>query len=374
MKISLIGPTYPFRGGISHYTTLLYQHLRKRHDVQFLAFKRQYPTWLFPGKTDIDPSQVHIQEEGVERMLDSLNPISWFRVARKIIQASPDLLIIPWWVSFWTPQFTTIAVLVKWLSRAKILFLCHNVVEHESRWIDRALTHLVLSNGNFFLVHSAEDQGNLLAMFPDANIWRTFHPTYDVFNRGDNHDQRIRKQHGIEGNVVLFFGFVREYKGLRYLIEALPEVLSQVDVTLLIVGEFWNDKKEYLDLIKKLDLENYIVIIDEYVPNEEVGLYFNAADLVVQPYTSATGSGIIQVAFGFYKPVVATLVGSLAEVVKDGKTGYLVSPESSSEIAKAIITFFQENRAEEFAENIKNDSYRFSWDHLIDVIEELSFA
>lgn len=373
MKIYLIGPTYPFRGGISHHTTLLYRHLQKRHKTFFLAFKRQYPKFLFPGKTDIDPSQTHIREEGVQKKLDSINPISWFIVARKIIKSDPDLVIIPWWVSFWALQFWTISLLIKIFASSKILFVCHNVVEHESKWTDNLLTRFVLKNGDFFIVHSEEDQQNLLTIFPEARVKKSFHPNYNVFNTGGFDPDKIRKKYGIEGKIILFFGFVREYKGLKYLIKALPEVLSEITVTLFIVGEFWQDKEEYLYLIDNLGIKENIIIIDDYIPNEEVGFYFSAADLVVQPYTSATGSGIVQMAFGFNKPVVATMVGCLPEVVEGGKTGYLVQPRSSQELAEAIIKYFQENNAEQFKKNIEQESYKFSWDRMVDDIENFIY-
>ena len=374
MKICLIGPTHPFRGGISHYTTLLYRHLRKRHEVHFFAFKRQYPRWLFPGKTDVDPSKTHIHEEGTQRILDSMNPVSWLQVASKIIKSNPDLLIIPWWVSFWAPQFWTISFLVKPVHKTKILFLCHNVVEHESNWINKILTRSVLSNGDLFIVHSEEDKKNLLAMFNNAIVRKCFHPTYNVFNQGDFDGIDNKRRLGIEGNVVLFFGFIREYKGLKDLLKSLPEVLSKVKVTLLIVGEFWKDKGEYIRLINELGIKDNTVLIDEYVPNEEIGHYFSAADLVVQPYVSATGSGVIQTAFGFNKPVVATKVGCLPEVVEDGKTGYLVSSESPHELAETIIKFFRDGNGEAFSKNVRQEKYKFSWDRMADAIEELALS
>ena len=372
MKIALIGPTYPFRGGISHYTTLLYRHLKSRHRVAFFSFTRQYPKLLFPGKTDIDPSLSTIQEPGVERILDSMNPVSWLRVAWKIIKSGPNILVIPWWVSFWAPQFWVISFLVKIFSNTKIVFLCHNVVEHESHTVDKILTRIVLRNGDGFIVHSEEDKNNLLAMFPRAKVQKTFHPTYEVFDMGNIDANHVRKRLGIDGNMVLFFGFIRPYKGLKYLILALPEVLSLLEVTLLVVGEFWKDKEEYLHLIERLNIENNIVIIDQYVPNEEVQDYFSAADLVVQPYVSATGSGIVQTSFAFNKPVVATEVGSLPEIIEDGRTGYLVMPEQPKELARAIVTFFVERKSEEFSKNIQKAKYRFSWDRMVDCIEDLA--
>jgi len=418
MKIAMIGPSAPFRGGIAHYTTLLYRHLKKRHAVRFFAFKRQYPGWLFPGKTDIDPSLSPFAAPGVERVLDSMNPLTWVATAQKIVQSRCDLVILPWWVSFWAPQFLTILSFVKHRSNAKILFICHNVVAHESRFFDKLLTRTVLSLGDYYIVHSKEDEVNLRSMLPESVIRRQFHPTYDAFNgidhcfgqssritgkesrptkssemdrrsrflrdkncsRNDDHrplnsdtktSETCRKAINVTSPVILFFGFVREYKGLKYLIAAMPEILTKIPATLLIVGEFWKDKAVYLKMIDDLGIGAHVKIVDAYVPNEDVDQYFNAADLVVQPYVSATGSGVVQMAFGFNKPVVATAVGSLPEIVEDGKTGFVVPPADPFAIARAVIRFFDENKAVTFGENIKNQQYRFSWDHLVDGIETL---
>jgi hypothetical protein len=181
MNISVIGPSYPFRGGISHYTTLLYRNLRKKHETHFYAFKRQYPQWLFPAETDKDTSGNPISEEGVENILDSLNPLTWWRVFLKIKKSNSQLVIFPWWVSFWTPQFYSIATLVRIFTRGKILFLCHNVVEHESNTIDKICTKFVLKKGDYFIVHSREDLQNLKKIRPEANVKQSFHPTYEVF-------------------------------------------------------------------------------------------------------------------------------------------------------------------------------------------------
>jgi len=369
MKIALIGPTYPYRGGISHYTTLLFRHLKNRHRTLFITFSRQYPKLLFPGKTDRDPSEEKIREAGALRLIDSMNPFTWVNAAFRIIRNKTDLVILPWWVSFWAPQFWTISVLVKYLSKARILYLCHNVVEHESSRVDRFLTRMALSTGDFYIVHSKEERRRLLDMFPEARVRTSPHPTYEVFNFKPFDSKKAKEECGLKGNVILFFGFVREYKGLRYLIEALPKILSEIDVTLLVAGEFWKDKEEYLRLIKEKGLESDVVVVDKYVPNEEIGNYFSATDLVVQPYISATGSGVIQTAFGFNKPVIATMVGSLPEMVEDGKTGFLVSPRDSDALAKAIVRFFREKRSEEFAHHIREERYRFSWQRMVETIE-----
>lgn len=371
MKIVMIGPSAPFRGGIAHYTTLLYRHLKKRHAVHFFAFKRQYPGWLFPGKTDIDPSLSLFAASGVERVLDSMNPLTWIATAQKIVQSRCDLVILPWWVSFWAPQFLTILSLVKHRSNVKILFICHNVVAHESRFFDSVLTRWVLKKGDYYIVHSKEDEVNLRSMLPGSIIRRQFHPTYDAFNSEVMTIETCQKAIGVKSPVIFFFGFVREYKGLKYLIAAMPEILEKISATLLIVGEFWKDKVVYLKMIADLGIGAHVKIVDAYVPNEDVGQYFNAADLVVQPYVSATGSGVVQMAFGFNKPVVATAVGSLPEMVAHGETGFVIPAEDASALAQAVVQFFQENKAQTFCENIKKQQYRFSWDNLVDGIDAL---
>jgi len=207
-------------------------------------------------------------------------------------------------------------------------------------------------------------------MIPQAVICCQFHPTYDAFNLGAAFPEECRRSLGVSSTVILFFGFVREYKGLKFLLSAMPEILEKIPVTLLIVGEFWKDKAVYLKMIDDLDVGAHVRIMDAYVPNEEVGLYFQAADLVVQPYVSATGSGVVQLAFGFHKPVVAMAVGSLPEIVEDGKNGFVIPPSDPSAIARAVISFFRENKADKFCENIKNQQYRFSWEYLVDGIEK----
>lgn len=371
MKIALIGPTYPFRGGIAHYTTLLYKHLKKPHEVRFFAFERQYPGWLFPGRSDRDPSLTPILEPGALRVIDSLNPATWLRTAREIVRGNFDAVVLPWWVSFWAPQFLAIVLYVKQHSRAKIFFICHNVVAHESKAYDRLLTRLVLKTGDGFLVHSLEDENNLRDMIPDARICRRFHPTYDAFGGVGPDAGTCRESLGVSGHILLFFGFVREYKGLKYLLFAMPAILAEIPVTLLLVGEFWKDKAVYLRMIEDLGIERQVRIIDRYVPNEDVGRYFTAADLVVQPYVSATGSGVVQMAFGFNKPVVATAVGSLPEIVEHGETGFLVPAGDASAISQAVVRFFREDNALIFSENIRNRQYRFSWDHLVSGLESL---
>lgn len=369
MKISIVGPSYPFRGGISHYTTLLYRNLKKKHETQFHAIKRQYPQWLFPGNTDKDHSANPIREEEVENILDSLNPLTWWKVFIKIRKENSALVIFPWWVFFWTPQFWTIATLIKKFTRAKILFICHNIVEHESNTINKICTRLVLKKGDYFIVHSREDLENLKNIRSDANVKKSFLPTFEVFRSKYIKKEDARKRLNLDGNTIFFFGFVRRYKGLNYLIDAMPTIIKHVNVSLLIVGEFWEGEDKYREQIERLGVGEKIKIINKYIPNEEVGIYFFAADVVVLPYVSGTGSAIVQIAFGFDKPVIATKVGCLPEVMDHGRTGYLVEPMDSQAIADAVVSFYNEGKEEEFVNNIKRGKEKFSWDRMVETIE-----
>ena len=373
MKIDLIGPSYPFRGGLSHYTTLLFKNLKKKHRTNFYSFKRQYPKFLFPGKTDKDYSDLTLKDDDTQPMLDSMNPFTWIRVACKIIKDKPDIIIIPWWVVFWAPHFLTIIIILKLFSNTKILFICHNVVEHESGLLKKLLSKMVLARGDFFIVHSNEEKERLKNLIGNRNIKETFHPTYKEFNSEEITKEKAKENIGIDDErVILFFGFVREYKGLKYLLKAMPNVLKAVKVKLLIAGEFWDDKQNYIDLISKLDINANVKIIDEYIPNEEIPSYFYASDIVILPYTSVTGSGLVQLAYGFNKPVVVSNIGALSQIVIDKKTGFLVKPEDSQGIADSIIDYYHNYNEDEVAENIRKENYRFSWDLLINKIESFT--
>jgi glycosyltransferase involved in cell wall biosynthesis len=368
MKIFVIGPTYPYRGGISHYNTLLCDALSKKHQVTPISFKRMYPKIFFPGKDQRDTKSQQKIIHSANELIDTLNPITWLKTFLKIRKEKPDLLVMYWWTPFFMPIFTFISFLVRHLTKTKVLFLCHNVLPHDKTFFDKALTKPVLTNSDYFIVHSQEDKNNLLNMIPKANVKVTVHPTYDVFAKEQNvldlNDLNLKK------NVILFFGFVRPYKGLMHLIKSMPSILKEVDLDLLIVGEFWKDKSDYIQKKTRLDIIDRVKIVDNYVPNESTGNYFNKSDVVVLPYNSATNSGIIQMAFGFNKPVIVTNVGGLPEVVEDNKTGFVVRPRDPEELAKSIIRFYKENKKEEFIDNIKKEKDKFSWDKVVDIIED----
>jgi len=370
VKISIIGPSYPFRGGLSLHTTLLCRYLRKGHDVSFYSFKRQYPAWLFPGKTDRDNSTEPVREPDVEHLLDSLNPWTWLKVARRIADDRPDLVIIPWWTFFWAPQFLTIALLLRLLSKSRLLFICHNVFDHDSRRLSRFCAKSVLPRGDFFIVHSSDDFARLSTFVDPGRITLGFLTSNESAADMAPLQEDAKRGLGLSGDVLLFFGFVRPYKGVRHLLDALPLILREREITLLLVGESWAGDDSVQPRIRELGIEKCVRRVDGYVPNEEVSRYFAAADLVVLPYVSATGSGVVQTAFTFERPVVATRVGSLPLTIDDGHTGYLVEPGNPAAIADAVLRFFREGKGPEFIENIKQAKKQFSWERFVELIEE----
>jgi glycosyltransferase involved in cell wall biosynthesis len=371
MKCALIGPTYPFRGGISHYTTLLCQSLRQRHVVDFYTFTRQYPTFLFPGRTDKDPSKWPLRAEAMP-LIDPLNPVTWLRAARRIRNNQPDVLIMQWWVPYWAPAFATIAFLTRQWTNAKICFICHNVLPHEKRRLDELLARLTLRHGDSFIVHSHRGEVQLRAMLPEARITRTELPACDFLTRCDLSQDSAKRQLNLsEKKVLLFFGFVRPYKGVEYVIRAMPQILEEVDAHLLVVGEFWSPESDCRALVNRLALSSAVTIVNRYVPNEEVAPYFTAADLVVLPYLDATQSAVIPMAYGFERPVITTKVGGLGEAVKDGRTGFLVPPGDSEALAQTVVRFFREELSQQLAANIRAERQRLSWEEMVHVVESL---
>jgi glycosyltransferase involved in cell wall biosynthesis len=328
---------------------------------------------LYPGDSAADTSTMTINAHDTVPSVDWANPLSWVTTGLRIAKWSPEVIIFPWWMWGWAIPFWVIARIVS-MRGTKVLFLCHNVVEHESAGWKKRLTKFTLSTGDSFIVHSQGDMEDLKKIFPSARIAVSFHPTYAVFNTSSMSMRQARSKLGINGKlskVILFFGIVRPYKGLQYLIEAMPMVVEHVpDVCLVIAGEFWEDKEEYEKRITDLGICEHVRVFDQYVPNEEIEQYFAAADLVVLPYVSATGSGVTQIAFGFNKPVVATAVGDLPQVVEHGRRGFIAQPQDARTLAQAIVNTLHERVLTTIGNNIKQDRELFSWAHLAQTIEQ----
>lgn len=376
VRICVVGPTYPYRGGIAHYTTLLVKHLRGAgHWTRLYSFTRQYPSWLFPGKTDKDPSATPLKVE-CEYVLDPINPLTWWRLCRKVRADAPDLLILQWWVPYWTPSLTVISRWIKRHTKIPIIYICHNVVPHDGGGIlDRRFAITVLRQGDAFVVHSEQDRHRLHALLPEALIYKAFLPTYAELaaQSATVPAAGLRRQLNLPQNIpiLLFFGFVRPYKGLDYLIQALPLVLDQLPAHLLVVGEFWGSSDFYERYILEYGVEHAVTLVNRYVPNEELGQYFDLADVVVLPYISATQSAVVQLALGFGKPVITTRVGGLHEVVQDGVNGMIVPPQDEVALADAIVRFYRDQVAAQLNANIAESRRKdsFSWQSLVATIE-----
>ncbi len=280
------------------------------------------------------------------------------------------MVVIQWWHPYFAPCYWILERVIG--RKIKKVFICHNVFPHERFPADKLLTKMVLKHGDAFIVHSQSDVRDLLAIKKTADFRYNPHPTYNTFKIGDLTRQQARDRLHIsyDAKILLFFGFVREYKGLKYLLQAMTDIKDEIsDIKLLVVGAFDNNKQSYMNLIKESGISDCVEVIDDYIPDREVEKYFVASDLVVLPYESATQSGIVQIAFGFDKPVIVTNVGGLPDVVEDGKTGYIVEPRNGQALAEAISKYFMQHKQEEFSQNVKKESYRFSWDRMVEKIE-----
>jgi glycosyltransferase involved in cell wall biosynthesis len=368
MKVAVVGPAYPYRGGIAHYTALLAAHLSRAHDTQLYSFRQQYPVWLFPGRSQIDPSSASLVDINARRWLIPWWPISWWRVVRDWNAWQPDRIVMQWWVPFMAPMT---AWLVHQARRRKIqvTLICHNVLPHERSRVDMALVRMALCQADRLIVHTTAERDRARALLPKAVIEVVPLPTYVGFESDRWTRDTARAALNIDGRVLLFFGLVRPYKGLIDLIDALPGVLHEIDVKLLVVGEIWGDGDRYRSRVNELNLQSHVRFVDRYVSNDEAAMYFAATDLVVLPYREATGSAVVQLAFGLGVPVVATRAGGMGDVVEDGVTGYLVEPQDVEGLSAAIVRFFREDRSAEFRAAIERGRSRFSWDRLIAAIE-----
>ena len=371
MKIAMIGPVHPYKGGIAHYTDLLCRALREDgNEVQLYTFKFQYPKLLYK-KPQKDMKSSGFGTNDADFCIHTLNPFNWIKVAGRIKKQKPELIILQWWHPYFAPCFWSICKLFR---REKILFVCHNVFPHERFPLDRLLTKWTLGCGRYFITQSKMDARDLLSVKHDAVYRVTPHPTYGMFCKQGMSMQKAREQLQIDQGqrVLLFFGFVRKYKGLQYLLEAM-KLLKERDfkVQLWVVGDFGEDKDEYVEQIRAFEIGDQVQMVQGYVPDDEVEKYFAASDLVVLPYLSATQSGIVQIAFGFEKPVLVTEVGGLPDVVTNGKTGYVVEPRSAEMIAEAIMDYYINNRREAFVSQIEKEKDRFSWKTFVDTLMEM---
>jgi D-inositol-3-phosphate glycosyltransferase len=376
MKIVSLGPAFPYRGGIASFTDrLALQFASEGHDIQIVTFSLQYPKLFFPGKTQYTDGKGH---EGIKirRLLNSVNPLSWINTGRAIRKEKPDILLIRYWLPFMAPALGTVARIVRRNSKTVAICIFDNVIPHEKRPGDNFLTSFFTKSIDGAIVMSQSVMDDLKRFRDDIPCRFSPHPLFDNYGEIKSREDALDElELDRDYSYILFFGFIRAYKGLDLLIEAFADKrLRNRKIRLIVAGEFYEDKTTYTNLIKKYNLTEEVILFDHFIRDSEVSLFFGGADLVVQPYKSATQSGVTQIAFHYDKPMIVTDVGGLREIVPDGKCGYVVPPLSGA-IADSIDDFFSNRRDKIFTDFVKEEKKRFSWDKMtsaiIDVYKKL---
>jgi glycosyltransferase involved in cell wall biosynthesis len=351
-RLGLVGPVLPFRGGIAQHTTMLHRQLSLEADLCTVSFRRQYPKYLYPGKSDCDPEYLGYSEPGVQYVIDSLNPVTWRKACRILMACAPCLIIIVWCTFFGAAYLGFMARYFR-KRGVQVMFICHNVIDHESSIWKAAISRMALAQGSAFLVHTNSEKTRLMQMLPDARV--TVHP-HPVYNQFPSAKKKLSHRTGLE---LLFFGFVRQYKGLDILLTAM-RYLEEENIFLTIAGEWWGEKTALRKLMSDVRLSARIEVIDRYVSQQEAAEYFYRADLVVLPYRRATGSGVIPLAYHYGKPVIASRVSGIEEVIIDGVSGRLFEPENPSDLAEVIREFL--NRPpDSMKEGVRRAAERMTW-------------
>ncbi len=376
MKIGILGSAHPLRGGLAAFNErLAYQLQEQGHEVVIYSFSLQYPSFLFPGKTQFtdEPSPAGLT---IRTFVNSVNPLNWLKVGTTMNKEKYDLIIVKYWLPFMGPAFGTILRQAKKNKHTRVLCIVDNIIPHEKRPGDAQFTKYFIKAVDAFVTMS-KDVLKDVKTFTDKPSCFTPHPIYDSYNEAVSKQEACTKlQLDASKKYMLFFGFIREYKGLDLLLEAMAdERIRKAGIELIAAGEYYNKDVEANNnrIIEKHQLQKVVHLKTDFIPNSEVRYYFSAADVVVQPYKHATQSGITQIAFHFEKPMVVTNVGGLAEVVPDGKVGFVAEPNPKS-IADAILKFYQPNSITDLHQNILNEKKKYTWDTFTKVMMEAVFG
>lgn len=372
MKVVILGAAHPLRGGLAAYNERLAREFKKQmDDVILYTFKLQYPEMLFPGKSQYS-DQPAPKDLNIKVKVNSINPLNWWRVGREIKEEAPDLLVVKFWLPFMAPSLGTICRIVKGNGKTKVVAIIDNIIPHEKRIGDHALATYFVNSVDAFVAMSDSVLEDLNKF--DSTKPKDFspHPLFDNFGEAINKVEAYEKLNlEINTEYLLFFGFIRDYKGLDLLLHAMAdERVRKLNVRLIVAGEFYTSAKPYLDLITELGIAHQLILRTDFIPDDEVRNYFCAADMVVQPYKHATQSGVTQICYHFNRPMLVTNVGGLPEIVPHGKVGYVVEPEPTA-IADAIVDFYEHHREFVMRDNIKAEKPKFSWQVMVNRIKEL---
>ena len=369
MKITLLGPAHPYRGGLaSIMETMAREYQSRGHEVRIYTFTVQYPSLLFPGKTQYvetpAPEDLHI-----ERVMNTVNPLNWVCLGLRLKREKPDMVLMKYWTPFMAPCFGTIARIARTNGVTKFVCQIDNVEPHEHHIIDKPCNHYYLGAVDGFVYMSEQVHGELKAYTQAPAIFSP-HPMFENFGKAVERDEACKKI-GInpEENYTLFFGLIRDYKGLDLLLEAWAKWLPE-GRKLLIAGEFYASREKYIALIERLGLQDRVVLHDRFIADDDVKYYFSAADCLVLPYRTATQSGVTQIAYNFSLPMIVTRVGGLPEIVPDGRVGLVCEPNADS-IATAMQQIYSGDTLSVMRENFAEERKRFSWAAMCDKLEEV---
>lgn len=369
-KILIIGTAYPYRGGLAVFNERLAKAFADNGDeVKIETFRLQYPSALFPGKTQYADWD-YTGNINIVRTINSINPINWIRVGKRIKNDRYDIVIIKFWLPFMGPCFGTISRIIKNNRHTKVISILDNVIPHEKRIGDKILTKWFIKSVDGFVAMSENVRRDLAIFDKHKTVKISPHPLYDNFGKSVTREEAIKLLQ-LDNNYryLLFFGLIRDYKGLDLLIEAFSDArIKRLPLKLIVAGEFYSSSEKYYNLIDQYDITDKVLIYPNFIPDNEVNIYFGAADLVVQPYKNATQSGVTQIAYHFEKPMIVTNVGGLGEIVPDGKAGYIVDTTPLS-IANAIVDFFTTEKKDKLTSGIKEEKHKYSWDKMIETVK-----
>lgn len=370
MKVIILGTAWPYRGGLATFNErLARQFVSEGHEVELYTFTLQYPSFLFPGKTQYtnEPAPADLT---IRRVLNSCNPINWLRVGHAIRKAAPDMLICCYWMSFFAPAFGLVSRIARRNERTRCIALVHNMIPHEPNILDKLFAPYFVASQDGFVALSESVVGDIEKVESQTSRVKrpkTFspHPIYDHYGERMSKDEACQALNlPADKNYMLFFGLVRAYKGLDLLLDAFGHVKDQLpDLQLIIAGEFYEDEEKYRAQIAQLGLADRVIIRNEFIPDGDLRKYFGAADLIVQPYKTATQSGVTQVAFHFEKPMLVTNVGGLGEIVHDHQMGYACEPTAES-IAADLLDYYQNDRQQAFTAYLQKEKTKYAWSNM----------
>lgn len=367
----IIGPAHPLRGGLATFNQRLAEEFISQGDsCSIISFSLQYPSVLFPGKTQYatDPAPAGIR---IRSVINSINPLNWIAVGKKLAAERPDLIVVRYWIPFMGPALGTVLRQVRKNRHTRIICIADNIIPHEHRPGDKTFTRYFLKACDAFITMSEKVFSDLRAFEKSKPARVVQHPLYDNFGSKLNRDE-AREKLGLSKNekIILFFGFIRKYKGLDILLKAMADPRMRTSgIRLLVAGEFYEDEKDYRNLMRDLKLGDAVILKTNFIPDSEVRYYLCAADAVIQPYRNATQSGVTPLAYHFEIPMVVTNVGGLPDLVPDHKAGLVCDPEPES-IAAAILEFYRLGE-QYFIPHLRSEKQKYSWSALVNAIKAM---